>query len=162
MDALQSAGKAYMSINEWGTGPSDVTPAVREFAVAAWLLGNGGHSAVYVSYIQGYGNWTGFPEYQARVGSALGTRQLTGSVWTRQFTSGFAAVNPSDGVETLVKLPGGWKYTDLNGNVVGDSVNLPPGTGVILLATPATSGAAPLSHSPFVAMWLVLLCVVSV
>ena len=62
------------------------------------------------------------------LGEPTGPYRLDGSAYVRQFTTGFAAVNPGTGAVT-VRLP--QAFTDARGNRVSGDYNLPAHSGMV-------------------------------
>lgn len=137
--SLQGAGRSYFAINEWGSAPA-VPAAVREWAVASWLMANKGASAVYLSCIQCYGNWEWLPAYGLPVGAPTGPRELVpgSTVWRRAFSGGaLALVNPVGSPAAAVPLPAGVAFVDAEGARYVGSAELPGGAGLTLVPAPA-------------------------
>ena len=171
MRNMQKHGKGYYAGNEWGnlscthshprvntpTGPCyegkyGVTPAIRLWVIASWMLANEGLSAIHISGIQQYGTWSWWPEYSAEIGRPLAPpeKQQTvvagasgkQTVWIRQYTKSVAIVNPSPPsdkhINATVRLEAG-DYRGLDGRRVsncrisGCSVEIGASEGLVLL-----------------------------
>jgi hypothetical protein len=138
--ALQRAGKAFFSINEWRAGgsgggaqPPPLPPrAVLEFVAAGWLMANEGASGLFSACVQCYGWWQAAPQYALRVGAPLGPASVTGGAWTRTLGNGFAAVNPAGAPTARVALPAG-AFVNAYGDAFTGSVDLEGGAGIVLV-----------------------------
>ena len=165
---LQRAGKGYFAINEWGAGPDyglnpskfpfnvsgDANRPVRQFVTAAFMMSNGGASGIFLSCIQCYGGNAGglgnlsiWPEYAAPVGrpTAEPTKDAATGVWSRDYSSALALVNPTAAALT-VKLSAAHGWSDLYGKTVNSPVTLQPGGLVLLKRPPPPVSTTPLPN----------------
>ena len=147
MVALQRAGKAYYIIDEWSakTHSGGLDRAIRQWAVATYLMGKENASGVYISGEQGYGEvMPQWPELGAKIGRPLGAmhRHKPSGVYLRNYSSGLAIVNAANRSAT-VRVESG--YTDCYGAAVPAALSMGPQTGAVLLRhdAPTQSSAPP-------------------
>jgi len=152
---LQTTGKGYYPISEWGPGkdydenPSqypynitgDANRWVRQYTIAAYLLGKGDASGIYLVCIQCYGNVSYWPEYTAPVGHALSEPLLDASsgIWARNYSAALVLLNPavSGSPPQSYALPAGYAYTDLwGGSVPAGPLAINATRGAVLLRRP--------------------------
>jgi hypothetical protein len=88
---------------------------------------------VAVSGVQQYGadNWRA--EFAAAIGTPSGAMQSTQGVYAREFTHGYAIVNPTANAVSFT-LPSG-SFQDSYASAVSGSVSLAPDSAVVLLDT---------------------------
>ena len=152
--------KAYYIINAYGDHASGkmqlpcsrdahacITPAVREWALASYLMGKEQACAVALYQLEaalgsehGYGNWSYWPEWTAEVGAPSGQPAESASgLWSRNYSTGYVAVNPWPDRGTLQAVvpsaPAGKTWRDLLGNIhrSGAQLQLKPTTGITLV-----------------------------
>ena len=153
---LQREGKAYYSINAYGDHTNTsaqcaddvhacITPAVRQWVLASYLMGNQQASGIALYQLlaplgseHGYGNWSSWPEWSAEVGapSELPEESAAG-LWSRRFSSGLVLVNPwpTRGTlsATLPQAPAGQAWVDLYGKKQSGELQMQPVTAITLL-----------------------------
>ena len=170
---LQRANKGFFAIQEWGPGvdynlnpscqPHNLTRTVKQFVAAAYMMSNGNCSGTFLTCIQCYGGGCGGvgnfsvwdPEWNAKVGVPLGEPQMNNDngVWSRNYSTGLALVNPNNTHDFVFVLPtlksitvtksiGQGKndgddevdiWRDVYGKEVGENVTLIAATGMVLL-----------------------------
>ena len=158
MRNLQAHGKAAYYINEYGDvhNPSKwkepcsedplncIQKPVRQWVLGSYLMGKEQAAALYLSKVQGYGNWSYYPEWSAPVGKSLGAPvEHASGLWSRLFSGAFVLVNPSN-VTIDATVPAG-KWQDLYGKQVSSTLAMAPVTAATLVRanfTRAEKGAA--------------------
>lgn len=165
---LQRQQKSYYSINAFGDHSGGkmktpcshdphacITPAVREWVLASYLMGKDQASAVALYQLEaaigaehGYGNWSYWPEWTASVGTPTSLPvQSAAGLWSRNYSTGFIAVNPWTDRGTLQATlpiaPVGKEWRDLLGNThqPGAKLLLEPTTGITLVLSGVRSDA---------------------
>ena len=154
MQNLQSQGKAYWSINEWGcagscggghttatlaqeiAGTYNISRRVREWVLASYLIGKGNCSGVYMVCNQCYGIDAYFDEYKAPLGHPLapGRKNQTTGMWERDYSNGKVLLWPIAAQGSLRVDLGGKAYTDLYGHPITEpSIEMLNGSAKILL-----------------------------
>ncbi len=129
MESVQEQHKPYYIINQF---PS-VGHAEIQWALASYLMGKEHSAALFISTFQGYGADLRYDEYNMRIGSPKGPMYQTQNVYMRDFSHGLSIVNPSATVSYTVTLKAGSHYTDVSGNPVGQTITMPPHSGMVLL-----------------------------
>ena len=113
---------------------------VRQWVLASYLIGKEQAAAIYLCAIQGYGNWSAYPEWTAPVGAAHHPPvEERSGLWRRDFSStspdewagARALVNPS-ALMLTVTLPSG-RWFSLYGEAQPSTLILPPFTAATLL-----------------------------
>jgi hypothetical protein len=127
---LGSKGRVAMVTTKLLTS---ATPAEQDqwhlFSLASFALGTDGNSwynfstATSIAGVAAVSPWDSLA-----IGEATGPYSPQGSAYIRQFTTGFAAVNPGTAAVT-VRLP--QAYTDARGNRVSGDYNLAAHSGMI-------------------------------
>lgn len=136
MSAMQqylAAGGALFLINEEPT----TTPTIpqKQWVLANYLLLKGHYTYLAIVGQQQYGQYYDKPEYHLNIGTPTTGILTDGCIYLREFTKGIAIVNPSSSITYTAVLPAR-HYADLYGNPVGNTFNLPPGSGIVLLYRP--------------------------
>ena len=130
MESVQEQHKAYYTTNQF---PS-VGHAQIQWALASYLMGREHTAALYISTIQGYGADAWYNEYNVQIGSPSGPMHQTQQVYMRNYSHGLSIVNSSAMNSYPVTLPAKVRYSDLYGNPVGQTITMPPHSGLVLLA----------------------------
>jgi hypothetical protein len=139
----EAAGKTLMVQTKlWSSATPEQQTQWRRFSLASFLLATSGRSWYMFSSPQTFaGMATPDPEEQAAIGTPTDAYSPPPGrrVYTRDFSTGFVAVNVTDG-DAAVTLPGGW-WRDLDGNTVRGTVPIPGHTGMVWQAatTPGTA-----------------------
>jgi hypothetical protein len=159
MRNLDRNGKAYFSVDYWGPNntqhmkqPEAVTRAVVDYAVASYLVGKGSATALFLGPNEcSYGppctcgDWCSKDvlDYSPMpsVGKPIASepQEVDGGVWTREFSCGFALVNPSSHTGATYKLDSAFEWRDRLGNLVSPPSNVLP--------LPAKSAAVLTKHA---------------
>jgi Hypothetical glycosyl hydrolase family 15 len=124
---VQEQHKSYYIVNEF---PSIDQNEV-QWALASYLMCNEHGAAISIVRKQEYGIDLRYPEYTAQLGSPTDEMYTGQNVYWRDYTHGLSIVNPSSSQTYTVNLPG--QYTDLYGNTVGQTIELQPHSGMVLL-----------------------------
>ena len=127
-DANTAGSVALTMTKTWGGGTAAQKEAYRQYALASFLLGNGGHSYFYFSADRPDAGTADSPLYHLPLGSPTGPYTHPSGVYQRAFTNGRVVVNPST---ATVRLALGAAYRTPSGGSV-TSVTLPPHTAQIL------------------------------
>lgn len=134
MQALEfnaGLGHGLFSINQEPVAFSGLTTAEVQWALANYLLVKNQASFLYICGTQEYGSLFLRPEYNAPIGTPVGTMRAWQSVFVRYFSQGMAIVNPSSTAWRVVRLPA--TYHDLYGHTLRGSLRLAPASGLVLL-----------------------------
>jgi hypothetical protein len=127
-DANQAGGVALTMTKTWGSGTTAQKQAYRLYALATFLLGNGGHSYFYFTGDRHDPATTDSSLYHLPLGSPTGTYARVGGVYQRTFSNGRVLVNPTT---ANVTVPLGGSYRTSGGATV-TTLTLRPHTGEIL------------------------------
>jgi hypothetical protein len=92
-------------------------------------------AAVFISTYQEYGADTRYNEYNAQIGSPQDNMYQSQNVYWRDYSNGLSIVNPGARETYAVTLKAGRRYIDLYGSSVGQTVTLPPHSGIVLLTS---------------------------
>ncbi len=133
MEHVQSLGKPFFLVNQFpSVGRSEI-----QWALASYLMGKGHSAQLFISTIQGYGAEQWYQEYNAPLGSPTDAMQQTQQVYIRHYSHGISIVNPSatDSHDVSLAAKAG-RYRDLYGHAVGQTITLPPHSGVVLVTNP--------------------------
>jgi hypothetical protein len=96
-EKTQSQGKHIILV-----APGNETDASRQnFAFASYLLISNGKSAFRYSSEINYSQVWLYNNYEADLGTPLGPRYQSGSLWRRDFTKGYVIVDPVNHIATL-------------------------------------------------------------
>ena len=127
----EAEGRTVLAENKlWKTATADQTDQWRSFTLATYLLGTSGHSWYLFTPTKTWaGMTTADPWDQTPVGSPLGHYTQQGAVYSRQFATGFVAVNPGTTDASVTLPPGTW--TDLHGNTASGTIPMPAHTGMV-------------------------------
>ena len=130
IENVQKQHKPYYIINQF---PS-VGHAEIQWALASYLMAKEHSAALFISTIQGYGADLRHDEYNMRIGSPKGPMYQTQNVYMRDYSYGLSVVNPSATDSYTLTLNATNRYKDLYGNPVGQTITMPPHSGLVLLA----------------------------
>ena len=126
---VQQQQKVYYVVTSYAA----VNPAEIQWALASYLMGKGHMSSLFISTVQGYGADLPYNHYTAQIGSPLDDMHEAQRVYFRAYSHGLSIVNPSSTTSYSVKLNPVNRYRDLNGKPVGQTVLMPPHSGLVLL-----------------------------
>ena len=130
IESVQEQHKPYYIINEFpSAGPAEI-----QWALASYLMGKEHTAALFISTIQGYGGAPWHNEYDVQIGSPSGPMYQTQNVYMRDYTHGLSIINPSATDSYTVTLNAKSHYRDLYGNPAGQTITMPPHSGMVLLA----------------------------
>jgi Hypothetical glycosyl hydrolase family 15 len=134
---VQAQGVCYMTNGEEPEITSQISQTERLWVIANYLLVKNHCTYMYMSGFtaggaQDYGRLITFPEYSIAIGHAVGDRLKQQGIWVRQFSGGWALVNPLNRT-AIIKTPDG-SWVDVNGAPVGPTITMPAQTGFVLLA----------------------------
>ncbi len=134
---LQSLGKGFLVVDDWGGNSQSPTTAQLGYSIATYLLVKEEAAAFFVGAEAPYGAERWQNAYKAAIGSPCSPMALTGSsVFTRRYSSGFAAVDNDPDLPAVIALPAGHKYTDVQtGNTMSNSFTAQPHRGYVLTTT---------------------------
>jgi hypothetical protein len=132
VDMLQASDKTvFVEVKVWTRATEPRTTAWRLFALASFLLGNGGTSYFAFSGARaGNGVAPDVLTVGSRLGAPIGSYEESGGLYQRSFTNGKVVVNPSGQMSTIDL---GADYRDDGGTVVR-SLTLGPHSAAILTA----------------------------
>lgn len=130
IESVQKQHKPYYIVNQF---PS-VGEAEIQWALASYLMGKEHSAALFISTIQGYGSDLRYDEYNIQIGSPKGPMYQTQNVYMRDYSHGLSIVNPSATNSYTVTLNADSHYHDVSGNPFGQTITLPPHSGLVLLA----------------------------
>ena len=130
--------KAVLIVDRIAHDRSQVTPAVVNWALANYLLMKGDHT--YVAWPTPAaetgtldGTLDDYPELYLPIGRPLEDFARVGDVYRRHFERVIAVVNPADKTAAPYHIPSG-SWHDLAGTPRSGTVNLPPGSGLVLVS----------------------------
>ena len=129
IEKVQKQQKAYYLIEEL---PS-TDHAELQWALASYLIGKGRMTALFISGIDDYGDEHWYSEYNAQIGSPKGSMYRMQNIYARDYSHGLSIVNPSTTETYTVTFNSGISYMDLYGNAIGQIIEMPPHSGMILL-----------------------------
>lgn len=151
MEQVQQQHKAIYIVNQFTPPPHQFSLDSQQvqWALASYLMGQEAHAGLYIGKEQQFGTYLYYPSYAAQVGAPLGQMYSvavgrSGVVYLRDFSQGESLVNPDGQQSYQVRLPAGRLYSNLEGQMQGSVVTLPPMSGLVLLArvpSPASVGA---------------------
>src|SRR5216683_911074 len=98
-----------------------------------YLTGKEHSAALFTSTIQGYGADLRYDEYNIQIGSPKGPMYQTQNVYMRDYSHGLSIVNPSATDSYMVTLNADGHYRDVSGDLVGQTITMPPHSGMVLL-----------------------------
>jgi hypothetical protein len=131
MEHVQSLEKPYYVVNQF---PS-VGHAEIQWALASYLMGKDHLAELFISTIQGYGAKQQYQEYGAQLGNPIDSMQQTQNIYIRRYSQGLSIVNPSTTHSYTVTINGAKHYRDLYGKSVGQTITLPPHSGIVLVTS---------------------------
>jgi hypothetical protein len=130
IESVQKQHKAYYIVNQF---PS-VGHAEIQWALASYLMSKEHSAALFISTSQAYGADLRYDEYNVQIGSPKGSMYQTQNVYMRDYSQGLSIVNPSATDSYTVTLNADNHYRDVSGNPVGQTITMPPHSGIVLLA----------------------------
>jgi hypothetical protein len=129
IESVQKQHKPYYIINQL---PS-VAHAEIQWALASYLMGKAHGAALFIATSQGYGADLRYDEYSMRIGSPKGPVYQTQNVSMRDYSHGLSIVNPSATDSYTVALNADGHYRNVSGDLVGQTITMPPHSGTVLL-----------------------------
>jgi hypothetical protein len=126
---VQKELKPYYLVNQFPSIGRDEI----QWALASYLMGKEHTAALFISTFQAYGADTRYNEYNARIGSPLGTMYQSQGAFFRKYSNGLVIVNSTSADTFTVNLDPGKSYLDLYDNAVQQAVTMPPHSGLVLL-----------------------------
>ncbi|HLJ83966.1 MAG TPA: hypothetical protein VKT51_07350 [Candidatus Eremiobacteraceae bacterium] len=131
---IQGLGNGFLVVDNWGGSSESPTAAQFGYSLATYLLVKEAAAALFVGAKDPYGAERWQQPYQALIGAPCAPMSVTGSsVFTRRYTSGFAAVNNDPSSQASIALPRGTTYVDVQtGRVVSNSFIAAPRHGYVL------------------------------
>ncbi|MCD2425254.1 putative glycoside hydrolase family 15 protein [Niabella pedocola] len=127
--------KGYISINQIRGTMDQADPAQIEWVIANFLLLRGPQSLLAVTGFEKKAIYQEFhyrPELDISIGAPVEQAHPVQQVWTRRYQNGIVYVNPSPQDTARIAVPGGhWKT--LNGSLKQKTLQLQPGSGMILI-----------------------------
>ncbi len=132
IQAVQAMHKPFYIVNQFP--PPSVTTDEIQWALSSYLMSKENLSAVFISSRQAYGGDTRYDEYNAPIGKPINEMYLDQHVYWRDYSNGRVVVNPSatDTYTVSMNVPSG-HFVDLYGNHIGQTITLPPHSGIVLL-----------------------------
>jgi hypothetical protein len=131
---IQGLGDGFLVVDNWGG--SSQTPSADQvgYSIATYLLVKEAAAAMFVGAKDPYGDERWQQSYQALIGSPCAPMTVTGSsVFTRRYSSGFAAVNNDPQSPASIALPHGVTYVDVQtGRIVPNPFVAAPRHGYLL------------------------------
>ena len=130
-NVVQNQGKPFLIVNNFPV----LNRAAVQWALSSYLMAKGHYCEIYISTTQNYGIDAWYNEYNAQIGSPTNAMYYSQMVYWRNYTKGLSVVNPSSKSTFKVTLDPSFTYVDLYGNFVGQTVVLPPHSGLVLLTS---------------------------
>jgi Hypothetical glycosyl hydrolase family 15 len=131
IESMQKQHKPYYIINQFPA----VSYAEIQWALASYLMGKEHAAALFISTIQGYGADLRYDEYNIQIGSPKGPMYQMQNVYMRDYSHGLSIVNPSATDNYTITLNADSHYRDVSGNAVGQTITMPPHSGMVLLTS---------------------------
>jgi hypothetical protein len=123
----------------WASATTAQLDQYHLYALASFLLGTDGRSYFYFSSSSSEPPISVVP-WSVNIGDPSGSYSLQDGAYQRPFTQGRVLVNPT---ASQVSVPLSGAYTEMDGTQVSGSLVMPPNTGQILQAVPASVPDAP-------------------
>jgi len=132
IQAVQAMHKPFYIVNQFP--PPSVTTGEIQWALSSYLMSKDSLSAVFISLRQAYGSDSRYDEYNAPIGKPINEMYLAQHVYWRDYSNGRVVVNPSstNTYSVSMNVPSG-HFVDLYGNYIGQTITLPPHSGIVLL-----------------------------
>jgi hypothetical protein len=132
--AVQRRGIAVFTINYFNT--TEVSPQAREYLIAAYFMANEGREYIYITPTRG-GAEHNYPEYEAQLGTPCGEYYGGPHIYYRKFSGGLVVLNSGSlpAASETASLPSNHTYTDIDGRVVTNPLNVASNDGYVLLAS---------------------------
>jgi len=132
IQTVQAMHKPFYIVNQFP--PPSVTTNDIQWALSSYLMSKENLSAVFISSRQAYGADTRYDEYNAPIGKPINEMYLDQHVYWRDYSNGRVVVNPSatNTYTVSMNVPSG-HFVDLYGNHIGQTITLPPHSGIVLL-----------------------------
>jgi hypothetical protein len=132
--ALQKRGIAAFSINYFKDAA--VTPAQRDYALAAYFMANEGGLDIFITPSTG-GIENNYPEYRAQLGRPCEEFHGGPHIYYRRYSGGLAVLNSGSlpaAFETAT-LPANHTYVDVAGRAVTSPLRVASNDGYVLTTT---------------------------
>ena len=132
MIAIQNQGAAYFSLNYVSTFPP--TEDDIDWILGSFLMGREHAAYVLITTTDGV-RWPHLPEYDEDVGHPCAPMSSVDNVYLRDYSKGLTVVNPSSTFSYTFNLPPGEFYDLYGKQIEGDTLDLGPMTGKVLLSS---------------------------
>jgi hypothetical protein len=129
IEEIQRQKKPYYLIEEL----QSINDAELQSALASYLIGKEHTMALFVSGTDDYGVEHWYNEYNTQIGSPKGSMYRMQNVYARDYSHGLSIVNPSATETYTLTFNSRVSYVDLYGNAIGQTVEMPPHSGMVLL-----------------------------
>ncbi len=128
---VQKHGLAAFVINYFADAA--VTPAQREYVVAAYFMSNDGGEDLYITPNTGGGEHN-FPEYSATLGQPCAQYSGGPHIYMRRYSGGLVVLNSGSlpASSERASLPANHTYVDIDGRAVTSPLNVASGDGYVL------------------------------
>jgi len=132
--AVQKRGIAAFSINYFKDAA--VTPAQREYALAAYFMANEGGLDIFITPSVG-GSEENYPEYSVRLGRPCEEYNGGPYVYYRRYSGGLVVLNSGSLPSAFenAALPANHTYTDIDGRPVSNPLRVNSNDGYVLTTT---------------------------
>jgi hypothetical protein len=127
---IQEQNKPYYSLNQ--IPGSDISDADINWVLASYLLSKEHLASVYISNEQDYGYSIIPDQFKIQVGIPETEMYPDQGIYCRRFQKALVLVNNASNTTRTVKVDPK-TYTDADHQAIGDTVTLPPHSGMILL-----------------------------
>lgn len=128
----QNHGLAIYSVNHFNA-TQDLSPAQREYGIAAYYMSNLGREYLYMTPDNG-GVEHLYPEYGTKLGTACGSYYGGPALFYRKFDGGLVVLN-SGSTTANAALPGNHSYQDIEGRAVTNPLNVAADDAYVLLTS---------------------------
>jgi hypothetical protein len=131
---IQSQGEGFLVVDNWAGSSQSPTSAQVGYSMATYLLVKEAAAGLFVAAKDPYGAERWQQSYQALIGAPCAPMTVTGSsVFTRRYSSGFAAVNNDPASSASIALPRNETYVDVQtGRLVPNPLMALPRHGYVL------------------------------
>jgi hypothetical protein len=123
--------KPLIIIDQLTKDPAKVTPEIINWALANYLLVKGDRTYVAWPTEDVYGKLDEYPELYLPIGRPLEVFTRDGDIYRRRFEKVLALVNPAKSAPASYHLDAG-PWHDLQGKERTGTIELPPGSGLVL------------------------------
>lgn len=138
LSAVQKRGIAVFIINYFADAA--VTPAQREYTVAAYFMANEGGADLFITPDVG-GSQEDFPEYSASLGTPCGEYSGGPYIYMRKYTGGLVVLNAGSlpAASENATLPANQTYHDIDGRPVTNPLSIKSNDGYVLTTSDGCS-----------------------